>query len=304
MDGYLENAMDYVLETFESANEWMKENDPLKLPMVQAACFDPKGCITITWGSGDGDIGGSTLPSIMSSGGSSNSFSSSGNGNGIGQGSGFNAKGFESLSNPPSTNDLQIVKPLEIPKYEDYAPHPGVEIERQFKEMDRIINGNMGPQVAQNTNTDSGSGGGGTSEQEANSGDNTQAGGSSEESKQEAEAAEKVKQEEAKLKKAEDEFKELKEKHQKILEDTSKSSDANAEARGKAVQDVAEKVIIRGTESVGAGVGFVAGGALGGPLGAAFGAVGGKVVGEKVAEYSIKKAKEVVDEHEKEKEDL
>ena len=28
MDGYLENAMDYVQETFESANEWMKENDP------------------------------------------------------------------------------------------------------------------------------------------------------------------------------------------------------------------------------------------------------------------------------------
>jgi len=179
MDGYLENAMDYVLETFESANEWMKENDPLKFPMVQAACFDPKGCITITWGSGDGDIGGSTLPSIMSSGGSSNSFSSSGNGNGIGQGSGFNAKGFESLSNPPSTNDLQIVKPLEIPKYEDYAPHPGVEIERQFKEMDRIINGNMGPQVAQNTNTDSGSGGSGTSEQGTNSGDNAQNSGNS-----------------------------------------------------------------------------------------------------------------------------
>lgn len=28
MDSYLENAMDYVQETFESANEWMKMNDP------------------------------------------------------------------------------------------------------------------------------------------------------------------------------------------------------------------------------------------------------------------------------------
>jgi hypothetical protein len=27
-DSYLENAMDYVQETFESANEWMKTNDP------------------------------------------------------------------------------------------------------------------------------------------------------------------------------------------------------------------------------------------------------------------------------------
>jgi hypothetical protein len=39
MDSYLENAMDYVQETFESANEWMKENDPfpnLGLPVVQA----------------------------------------------------------------------------------------------------------------------------------------------------------------------------------------------------------------------------------------------------------------------------
>jgi hypothetical protein len=28
MDSYLENAMDYAQEAFESANEWMKENDP------------------------------------------------------------------------------------------------------------------------------------------------------------------------------------------------------------------------------------------------------------------------------------
>ena len=36
MDSYLENAMDYVQETFESANEWMKENDPLKFSEVEA----------------------------------------------------------------------------------------------------------------------------------------------------------------------------------------------------------------------------------------------------------------------------
>ena len=31
MDSYLENAMDYAQEVFESANEWMKENDPFPL---------------------------------------------------------------------------------------------------------------------------------------------------------------------------------------------------------------------------------------------------------------------------------
>jgi hypothetical protein len=31
MDSYLENAMDYAQEAFESANEWMKENDPFPL---------------------------------------------------------------------------------------------------------------------------------------------------------------------------------------------------------------------------------------------------------------------------------
>ena len=39
MDSYLENAMDYVQETFESANEWMKMNDPFPnfgLPAAEA----------------------------------------------------------------------------------------------------------------------------------------------------------------------------------------------------------------------------------------------------------------------------
>jgi hypothetical protein len=35
---YLENAYDYASEAFESANEWMKENDPLKFPEVNALC--------------------------------------------------------------------------------------------------------------------------------------------------------------------------------------------------------------------------------------------------------------------------
>ena len=184
MDGYLENAMDYVQETFENANQWIKENDFLKFPMVEAnfdAYIHPNGGgVTVFLNPGTqsdpsftpsfGQNNNPASSSIMGSGGSSNSFSLFGSGNGIGQGSGFN------LFNPI---DLQIVKPLEIPKYEDYAPHPGVEIERQFKEMDRIINGNMGPQVAQNTNTDSGSGGSGTSEQGTNSGDNAQNSGNS-----------------------------------------------------------------------------------------------------------------------------
>ena len=40
MDSYLENAMDYVQEAFESANQWMKENDPLRFPEVEASVWD------------------------------------------------------------------------------------------------------------------------------------------------------------------------------------------------------------------------------------------------------------------------
>ena len=288
MDSYLENAMDYVQEAFESANQWMKENDPLRFPEVKATI-----CISI----GDGPHSdprcaggnGGAAPSSSSmggGGGSSSSFSSFGN-NGIGQGNSFGSGDKFGASTSGASE----------PKWE---PYPSIDLSKPqaLTEVKIDMFDKMGNMKGMPTMPIP------TPEQETNSGDNTQAGGSSEESKQESEAAENAKQEEAKVEKAEDELKELKEKHLKTLEDTSKSSDTNAEARGKAVQDVAEKVIIRGTESIGAGVGFVAGGALGGPLGAAFGAVGGKVAGEKVAEYSIKKAKEVVDEHEKEKEEL
>jgi hypothetical protein len=40
VDSYLENAMDYVQEAFESANQWMKENDPLRFPEVEASVWD------------------------------------------------------------------------------------------------------------------------------------------------------------------------------------------------------------------------------------------------------------------------
>ena len=40
MDSYLENAMDYVQETFESANQWMKVNDPFRFPEVEASVWD------------------------------------------------------------------------------------------------------------------------------------------------------------------------------------------------------------------------------------------------------------------------
>ena len=282
MDSYLENAMDYVLETFESTNQWIKENDPLRFPEVEAA-FQ---WITIPKQESPPPV---SAPSSSFSGGyPSYPLGSSFGNDGIGQGNRFN---FGSDKFGASTSGASE------PKWEPYPSidlsKPQVLTEVKIDMFDKM--GNMKGMPTMPIPTP---------EQETNSGDNTQAGGSSEESKQESEAAENAKQEEAKVEKAEDELKELKEKHLKTLEDTSKSSDTNAEARGKAVQDVAEKVIIRGTESIGAGVGFVAGGALGGPLGAAFGAVGGKVAGEKVAEYSIKKAKEVVDEHEKEKEEL
>ena len=40
MDSYLENAMDYVQETFESANQWMKVNDPFRFPEAEASILD------------------------------------------------------------------------------------------------------------------------------------------------------------------------------------------------------------------------------------------------------------------------
>ena len=43
MDSYLENAMDYAQEAFESANEWMKANDPFPL-LVGANAEETKFC--------------------------------------------------------------------------------------------------------------------------------------------------------------------------------------------------------------------------------------------------------------------
>lgn len=250
MDSYLENAMDYVQEAFESANQWMKENDPLRFPVVKASVWDALD--------NDREVGrdrneGRDYVRIRIAGTMDSDYKKGAYSRDPGEDRNARSDYSSSSSNGrdvTDNSDVDSVKKTFGPKTSEF----------------------LGEWLTEHL--------GYTTEQEA-----------------------KV-EKEAKLKKADDELKELKEKHQKILEDTSKSSDANAEAMGKAVQEVVDKVITRGTESVGAGVGLVAGGALGGPLGAAFGAVGGKIAGEKVAEYSIKKAKEVVDEHEKEKEDL
>lgn len=281
MDSYLENAMDYVQEAFESANQWMKENDPLRFPEVEASVWDALD--------NDREVGrdrnegrdyvrtsiAGTMDSDYKKGAYSRDPGEDRNPDrdyGSDRGERFNelkdrVAEAERQVFGHSIDDKHTKNALKHAKTDGYDAKK-IQESAQMLRIAEAISEVWGK------------------------------------ARQEEEAAEKVKQEEAKLKKADDELKELKEKHQQILEDTSKSSDANAEARGKAVQEVVDKVITRGTESVGAGVGLVAGGALGGPPGAAFGAVGGKIAGEKVAEYSIKKAKEVVDEHEKEKEDL
>ena len=280
--------MDYVQSTFENANEWLKAHDPLRFPEVDAVCISVSvgggpyvggsGCNSGSGGNGLGASASSSSSYSHSSSYSSNSFSSLGSGNSIGHGGVLNLPVLSVQDNP-----LLKMKTFEPTRISDNFGHIN-----KFDHMGNIVNPNPNfPNIYVNIPTPE------QENQNAN-GDNAQAGGSSEESKQE----------EANLKKAEDELRELKERHLKILDDTSKSSNEKAEGMGKAAQDVAEEIITRGTESVGAGVGFVAGGALGGPLGAAFGAVGGGMAGEKVAEYSIKKAKEVFDEREKEKEEL
>ena len=190
MDGYLENAMDYVLETFESANEWMKENDFLKFPMVEAnfnAYIHPNGggvTVFLNPGTQSGpsfapSFGQNNNPASSSSmgggGGSSNLFSSFG-GNSFGSGDKFGA----------STSGASE------PKWEPYPlidlSKPQVLTEVNFYMFDKM--GNMGPQVIQNTNTGSGSGGGGTSEQGTNTGDNAQNCGNSGETSAEKEEKE------------------------------------------------------------------------------------------------------------------
>lgn len=190
MDSYLENAMDYVQEAFESANQWMKENDPLRFPEVKATI-----CISI----GDGPHSdprcaggnGGAAPSSSSmggGGGSSSSFSSFGNG--IGQGNSFGSGDKFGASTSGASE----------PKWEPYPSidlsKPQVLTEVKIDMFDKM--GNMKgmptmpiPTPEQgNTNTGSGSGGGGTSEQGTNTGDNAQNCGNSGETSAEKEEKE------------------------------------------------------------------------------------------------------------------
>lgn len=287
MDSYLEDAMDYVQSTFENANEWIKENDPLRFPEVEANInvhIGPNGLTAIPGRGTQSDpnfapiFGHNNNPTSSYSGGGGDSFSPFGSGNGIGYGSRIKM---------PDIN-VPVVKPIEIKIPES------TRIDYKFDHMGNIVNPNfpnfpiyMPPSTPEQKN------------QNAN-GDNSQTCGSSEESKQEDNKVEK----EAKLKKAEDELRELKERHLKILDDTSKSSNEKAEAMGKAVQDVAEKTAIVGAGAVGARAGAMVGGALGGPVGGVLGFAAGGYVGEKLGEQSVEKAKEIVKEHEKTKDEL
>ena len=198
MDGYLENAMDYVLETFESANEWMKENDFLKFPMVEAnfnAYIHPNGggvTVFLNPGTQSGpsfapSLGQNNNPassSIIGSGGSSNSF---GSGNGIGQNSFGSGDKFGAGTSGASEPKWEPYPSIDLSK-------PQVLTEMTFEREGMFdYMGNMKgmptmliPTPEQENKNSNGE----------NTEDNTQAGGSSEESKQEAEAAEKVKQEE------------------------------------------------------------------------------------------------------------
>jgi hypothetical protein len=93
--------MDYVQEIFENANQWIKENDPLKFPMVEANInchIGPNGLTAIPGpGTQSGpsfahSLGQNNNPASSSSSyshshsHSSNSFSSLGSGNSIGHG--------------------------------------------------------------------------------------------------------------------------------------------------------------------------------------------------------------------------
>lgn len=292
MDSYLEDAMDYVQSTFENANEWIKENDPLRFPEVEANInvhIGPNGLTAIPGRGTQSDpnfapiFGHNNNPTSSYSGGGGDSFSPFGSGNGIGYGSRINM---------PDIN-VPVVKPIEIKIPES------TRIDYKFDHMGNIVNPNfpniyMPPSTPEQKN------------QNANGG-NSQTGGGSEESKQEDNKVEK----EAKLKKAENELRELKEKHQKILDDTSKSSNEKAEALGKHLEGVVDKTSVAAAEGLGAAAGARAGALVGGVLGGAgavvggvFGFAAGGYVGEKVGEYSINKAKEIVNEREKDKDDL
>jgi len=165
VDSYLENAMDYVQETFESANEWMKENDPLRFPEVAASCIsvaigdgpyannDP-GCISS--GSGGGNVGASASSSY--SGGGSDSFSSSSNGNSIGSGNYF--MGTLEQDRDVYKSIVTSPEPLVFPE---------VKFESMFDHMDNM-NGmpipipEQGNQNSNSKNTGGDAQGGGNSE--------------------------------------------------------------------------------------------------------------------------------------------
>ena len=169
MDSYLENAMDYVLETFESTNQWIKENDPLRFPEVEAA-FQ---WITIPKQESPPPV---SAPSSSFSGGyPSYPLGSSFGNDGIGQGNRFN---FGSDKFGASTSGASE------PKWEPYPSidlsKPQVLTEVKIDMFDKMGNMKGMPIMPiptpeqENTNTGSGSGGGGASEQGTNTGDNAQ----------------------------------------------------------------------------------------------------------------------------------
>ena len=260
MDSYLENAMDYVQEAFESANQWMKENDPLRFPVVKASVWDALD--------NDREVGrdrnegrdyvrisiAGTMDSDYKKGAYSRDPGEDRNARSDYSSSSSNGRDVIVIDN----SDVDSVKKTFGPKTSEF----------------------LGEWLTEHL--------GYTTEQEA-----------------------KV-EKEAKLKKADDELKELKEKHQKILEDTSKSSDANAEAMGKNLQGVIDKTSVAAAEGLGAATGGYVGGILGGVVAGPAGVVPGQVVGIAVGkgvggqlgEYSVEKAKEIVNEGEKDKDEL
>ena len=287
MDSYLENAMDYVQEAFESANQWMKENDPLRFPEVEASVWDALD--------NDREVGrdrneGRDYVRTSIAGTMDSDYK----------------KGAYSRDPGEDRNPDR-----------DYGSDRGErsnELKDRVAEAERQVFGRSIDDEATKAVLRFLGDQGYTAQELQEKAQNLRIAKAISEvwgkARQEEEAAEKAKQEEAKvekeanLKKADDELKELKEKHLKILEETSKSSDANAEAMGKAVQDVAEKTAIVGAGAVGARAGAMVGGALGGPVGGGLGFAVGGYVGEKLGEHSVEKTKEIVNEHEKTKDEL
>ena len=376
VDSYLENAMDYVQEAFESANQWMKENDPLRFPEVEASVWDAL----------DNDRGNDRGNDRNEGRDSSNSGlrdaieRATANDRGK-MHDAFDRidRGFRDIIDKNSDREVGrdrndgrdssnsgLRDAIERATANDRGKmHDAFDrIDRGFNFLRDIIDrderSGSHDESYKVLRNDLGLGSHAMDKnnvrydilsdkayvekswedfnaQFKNNGENTQAGENFKQ--QEAnirrleaghhkvldysahianiKAAEKVNQEEAKvekeakLKKAEDEFKELKERHLKMLEDTSKSSDANAEAMGKNLQGVVDKTSVAAAKGLGAAAGGLVGGILGaagGPLGVGtgrvLGAVVGEVIGEQLGEYSVEKAKEIVNEHEKEKEEL